>query len=606
MDQIGFSDTNSMFKALDVQNETKMVVMQPLATLYSYRDAPAIPLSRTLMVIGVVDSSLSLVRKLTGEAQDCDNGLGAPVVHRCTIAVKRADGDYARHSKKPSDVDDSFAFATFMRRLRKEQAIVILGPLDKFAIMRPSPETTAVEGKFADHDFGAECFVVDRIRNLKEYLQYKYGEKLKREQKTRPDSWLFHMRNFNNWVKATLIAEGNPDTSIARAPLRVLDLACGKGGDLGKWLHHKRRIGNYVGVDIAPGSLVDAAIRARGKRRQLKRCTFTYADLGVDVLGRSGSRNLPLQELSTWSLQADPEHLVGKKDEAAPVFQMIQGGGIALDDKFDVVSIQFAIHYMMQTKKHARHFFRTVSKLLEIGGNLIATTTDANVIVGHLMNLGLDLHFEDGKKEAKEDTDAVISLGNGACRITFKPKIVEQIFQKIPGSSDSLDDNLFGLEYNFTLVEGSDNMSGFGDVVDLPEWLIPIPVLKALGEEVGLEIEYVQNFHEFFQHRKNQAHRTLDAMNVANQDGSISADEYEISGLYCAIKFRKVRECLPERDEEDNEPEEIDPEFKTKFFPMALMKAKKATGADTWLSLSSEEKNRRVLIEVRTMWTRRT
>jgi mRNA capping enzyme len=89
----------------------------------------------------------------------------------------------------------------------------------------------------------------------------------------RADSRLFHMRAFNNWVKATQIAELDPKSGPAvtgkkkqraatgthSALLRVLDLACGKGGDLGKWVRCSRGIGNYVGSDAAQGSLRDAA-----------------------------------------------------------------------------------------------------------------------------------------------------------------------------------------------------------------------------------------------------------------------------------------------------------------------------------------------------------
>ncbi len=127
---------------------------------------------------------------------------------------------------------------------------------------------------------------------------------LTRSLDTHVDSRLFHMRNFNGWVKATQIAELDPDTSASsRAtgskkrsrilPLRVLDLASSKGGDLGKWTIHPRKIENYVGVDMARGSLVDAAVRARqmskNKSSALRWCTFTLADLGKDVLGRRRS-----------------------------------------------------------------------------------------------------------------------------------------------------------------------------------------------------------------------------------------------------------------------------------------------------------------------------
>jgi mRNA (guanine-N7-)-methyltransferase len=41
---------------------------------------------------------------------------------------------------------------------------------------------------------------------------------------------ILHLRSFNNWVKSVLIRE-----FLSAPKLKVLDLACGKGGDLLKW-----------------------------------------------------------------------------------------------------------------------------------------------------------------------------------------------------------------------------------------------------------------------------------------------------------------------------------------------------------------------------------
>ncbi len=173
----------------------------------------------------------------------------------------------------------------------------------------------------------------------------KFYSELTRSLDTRAESILYHMRNFNGWVKATQIAELDPNTISSgngkkrkrtRHPLRILDLACGKGGDLGKWTLHNRGVQSYVGSDVARGSLVDAAIRARKMSNQLKdRCTFICADLGSDVPGRPKNRlrGGKMQKLLSWSL----EHDNGFGD---PIFQEIRGGGIKESDKFDVVSIQ--------------------------------------------------------------------------------------------------------------------------------------------------------------------------------------------------------------------------------------------------------------------------
>lgn len=263
-----------------------------------------------------------------------------------------------------------------------------------------------------------------------------------------------------------------------------------------------------------------------------------------------------------------------------------------------------------------------MSELLEVGGNLIATTIDARVVVQHLMNLGLNLHFgsENGKgsRAAGEvggvKEDAVIRVGNGACQIRFQPEQVQRIFGGSSAESTDDGDNegkLFGIEYTFTLVEGSEHARGVGDAVNLPEWLTPIPALEALADEAGLELEYAHNFHEFYALRRDPttnaaAHAALYNMKVLNRNGSIAPDEWEISRLYVAIKFRKVRESSMKLDneeddadeEEDDDPDgdeevpDIDPIKKAKVLPMAMMKAKKAIGDEAWKALSSEEKTR--------------
>lgn len=430
---------------------------------------------------------------------------------------------------------------------------------------------------------------------------------LTRSMGTRADSILFHMRSFNGWVKATQIQELDPKTAIGRGPMRVLDLACGKGGDLGKWVLHNRGIKNYVGIDVARGSLKDAAIRARRQAKKLKRCTFTVADLGSDVPGRlktTGSKHM--QKLLSWSM-----HKEGNNESNDPEFNMVRGGGIDPTDKFDVVSVQFAIHYMMSSLKRARRFFQTVSDLLDIGGNLIATTIDARVILNHMMGMGVDLHKcgkdnNDGGDQSAPDTVDIV-VGNGACTLSFQPDGVKRVFDsKFDGTE--LTDESFNLEYTFTLTEGSDHAAGVGEAVDLPEWLTPIPVLTHLAKEAGLELEYAHNFHEFYGIRKDPseqpaAHSALYNMKVLNQKGSISPEEWEISRLYVAIKFRKVAESsvvIPENeeDEEEEEEEEIKVDQKTLF--KAMMKAKKTVGSE-WKNFSEEEQKHRIQIEIKKM-----
>jgi SAM-dependent methyltransferase len=439
----------------------------------------------------------------------------------------------------------------------------------------------------------------------------EFYSNLTRDQDTTADSNLFHMRKFNNFVKSCQIKELNPNVGSAQPgkrprKLRVLDLACGKGGDLTKWMKLDRGMRFYFGVDVARGSLRDAAIRARNFHADgnLEHAIFAVADLGADVLGQD-------QKLLTWKMEDDDQRY-------EPQFSMIQGGGINTAHRFDVVSIQFAIHYMMSTRERARHFFHTVSELLEVGGNLICTTIDARVVVGKLMGLGLDLHFdEDGNDKEPKFEKAVVETGSGACKITFEPKIVKKIITSTSTGKD-LSEDMFGLEYTFTLVEGSDHAAGVGDAVNLPEWLTPIPVLEGLANEAGLVLEYAQNFHEFYNERKDviEYQNLLRKMKALNRKGSISEDEWSISGLYAALKFRKVGESKMSTDtavvskskKGTGEAKKITPPAltieeakKNKNFVMALLKAKRSVGKEQWEVLSKEEQDSRTIKELQKM-----
>jgi len=714
--EMGMSSSSNMFRILEENNVSDPT---PICSVYAYADAPdhPAPLSRSLIICGVADSTISLVRKIMS-----DDGLPDGLC-KSTIAVQLAD---ERHFSRlePRHQKNSTIFATFMKRLRQEDSVAVISKdkYNRFGLLVPMTKENR-DAKSIDSEDCAAFLYTSTLEDVREALggapdkevkaagqsadeslwqppggestegaealwrppgtedeavanatsnswqppgsdnsnpwnagetggaieiwgpesdqhtsgiKRGYGEisnekdedvkengfhvdtgaaaadafysGLTRNLDTRADSRLYHMRSFNGWVKATQISELNPRIAIngtvqPMRPLRVLDLACGKGGDLTKWSLHQRGMSTYCGIDVARGSLKDAAIRIREMRKRNKlqntETTLICADLGADVPGRKkASTHRKMQKLLAWSLQEESEF-----ESNPPEFKMVRGGGIT-EQKFDVVSIQFAIHYMMSTGRRARRFFHTVSELLDIGGNLICTTIDARVVVGHLMNLGLDYHFD---RDDEINTGTVVQAGAGACRITFEPEIVKRI---IKSHSSNSDEDLFGLQYTFTLVEGSDHGAGVGDAVNLPEWLTPIPVLESLGKEAGLELEYAENFHEFYENRNEEpsARNALYNMRVLNRNGTITEEEWSICRLYAAIRFRKVRESTINLNEEeetnhdDSDEEEevkIDPIEEKKKLPMAMMKAKKAAGEGKWKGLSSEEKKRLTQIELK-------
>ncbi len=98
---------------------------------------------------------------------------------------------------------------------------------------------------------------IRRIYSVKEQLPVDYYDsKEAKEMEERQTTETYNHRVFNNWIKSVLI---DKYTSLVKntyekewddkLQLSVLDIACGKGGDLRKWDIAGTR--NFYGVDIA-------------------------------------------------------------------------------------------------------------------------------------------------------------------------------------------------------------------------------------------------------------------------------------------------------------------------------------------------------------------
>lgn len=104
----------------------------------------------------------------------------------------------------------------------------------------------------------------------------------------RQHSPIIGLKNFNNWVKSVLIARfahpvlradeskdrrasrgnGNDVQRFQGGGGKVLDMGCGKGGDLNKW--QKAKVKFYVGVGgqnplLFPGIRAYSVLRHRGR-----------------------------------------------------------------------------------------------------------------------------------------------------------------------------------------------------------------------------------------------------------------------------------------------------------------------------------------------------
>jgi hypothetical protein len=105
--------------------------------------------------------------------------------------------------------------------------------------------------------------------------------------------------------------------------------------------------------------------------------------------------------------------------------------------------------------------------------------------------------------------------------------------KSVPLSAKMFDaDHPFGNRYIFELKEVIDKC---------PEYLVPWTTFERLANEVGLELVSKANFHDFFyQHRaKKQYYDLLQKMRVVDASGGLTADEWDVCGVYMAFTFKK-------------------------------------------------------------------
>jgi mRNA (guanine-N7-)-methyltransferase len=163
---------------------------------------------------------------------------------------------------------------------------------------------------------------------------------------TRSKSRIYYLRNFNNWIKSVLINEIINKIRYENRirDIFVLDIGCGKGGDIKKW--QKGRVAKVTFTDIAENSLEEC------KRRH------------QELLGGNQFR-------AEFVCLDSTKELISEALKEPSVLH-------------DLVSSQFVIHYSFESFEQADRFMKNVSDSLKEGGYFIGTTTNSLELVRRL------------------------------------------------------------------------------------------------------------------------------------------------------------------------------------------------------------------------------
>lgn len=237
----------------------------------------------------------------------------------------------------------------------------------------------------------------------------------------RKKSTIINIRNMNNFIKSILLNLYIKENS------KVLDLGCGKGGDLLKF--KKIGISYYHGMDIAEESI--------------KECKVRYNRFGCMF-------NAEFQVYDVYNKVFD------------------------LNQKFDAVSIQFSFHYAFETKNSFATTLSNIDNHLASNGYLLLTVPDKNVILrryNRYKNKNLDHNTE---KVPKNSISA--EFGNKYYCVKFYEPISDKIFgnkyyfhlfEAINGCVEFLVDMEFlvkkAKEIDLELIESSNFLNFYND-----------------------------------------------------------------------------------------------------------------------------------------------
>ncbi|EIM90383.1 uncharacterized protein STEHIDRAFT_166579 [Stereum hirsutum FP-91666 SS1] len=283
----------------------------------------------------------------------------------------------------------------------------------------------------------------------------------------RRESPIIGLRNFNNWIKSVLITKFAHPALVASPSGRgkVLDMGCGKGGDLAKW--SKARVREYVGLDIAAISIDQARTRFESLHRR-----FDAFFSALDCYSSPLPAAVPSSRLST---------------------------------PFDVVSMQFCMHYAFEDEGKARCMLGNVSGWLREGGVVVGTIPNAEQLLAQL--------------DALPPNATDLSFGNAVYRIKF---------------DDRNSRPTFGHRYSFFLQDA---------VEDVPEYIVHWDNFVSMAAEYDLHPIFKREFHEMFEdeHEHPEFGPLMERMKVRDRDGASQMDEdqWEAANIYIAFALEK-------------------------------------------------------------------
>ena len=331
------------------------------------------------------------------------------------------------------------------------------------------------------------------------------------------------MKNFHNlYVKKMLIK------SVSKEGDKLVDFACGKAGDLPKWIAAK--LSFVFGIDISQDNLENrlngACARFLNNKKSNKNIPYALFVNGNSAYNiKNGSAMLNDKAIQITKAIFG----IGSKDVEKLGKGVARQYGVC-EDGFNISSCQFAIHYFFENPDTLQGFLRNVAECTKLNGYFIGTAYDGKMVFNLLnkVKTGESIQIMENGKKIWEVTKSYGSdqfEDDSSC-----------IGYKIDVFQESINQTISEYLVNFDYLNRVFESYGF-KIIDRDE-------AKELGlpEGSGLFSELFVNMMEEIKINKNKA---KDYGNAP----SMSSFEKKISFLNRYFVYKKIREVNTEKVE---------------------------------------------------------
>jgi hypothetical protein len=333
------------------------------------------------------------------------------------------------------------------------------------------------------------------------------------------------MKNFHNlYVKKMLIigASKQGDT--------LIDYACGKAGDLPKWINAK--LSFVFGVDYSRDNLdnrLDGAcvrfLKAKKQNRNMPFALFVNGNSFYNIKDGTAMLNDKAKQI-TAAIFGN-----GSKDADKIGKGVARQFGVG-EDGFNISSCQFAVHYFFENPDTLQGFMKNIAQCTKLNGYFIGTAYDGK----HIFNLLKKTKTGDSI-QINEDGKKIWEIKKGYSNVSFDDES-SSLGYRIDVYQESINQTIAEYLINFDYFERVLFAYGFKPITKEEANDMGLP------EGTGMFSELFRNMEEEIKINRFKAKDFGDAPNMKSY-------EKNISFLNRYFVYKKFMEVVPEKVELD-------------------------------------------------------